>query len=79
MSGETIKAWCRKAVEMKTTLELVAPIRGSHGSFAAMAFVVSTHFDRQLIKINSLDTCDFNEAGKVTHLKGYWGPDDVSA
>lgn len=77
--GAEIAAWFHKAVEMRTSLELAAPIRGSHGNAAAMAFVVSTYFDGVLVQVNSLDTMEFDAAGKITRLRGYWGPDDQVA
>ena len=39
--GEEIAAWFRGAVQVEPHLELSAPIRGSHGASAAMAFTVT--------------------------------------
>lgn len=75
--GAEIHAWFHQAVAMKAQLTPVAPIRGSHGNAAALAFIVTTEWEGQRLSIHSLDTCTFDEAGKIVALKGYWGHDDV--
>ena len=75
--GCEIERWFRRAVEMRARLELAGPIRGSHGGAAAMAFTVTTRFEGQLRATRSIDAVRFDEAGRITRLEGYWGPEDV--
>ncbi|MBY0402146.1 nuclear transport factor 2 family protein [Myxococcota bacterium] len=75
--GAEIEAWFRAAAKMRARLELAAPIRGSHGNAAAMAFTVTTRFEGQLRTTRSLDTMRFDEHGRITRLEAYWGPEDV--
>ena len=77
-TGEAIREWFGDAVAFGARITPVAPIRGSHGREAALAFEV--HFtppDGARLCIRSLDVCSFDDAGRITSLKGYWGPDDV--
>ena len=75
--GQEIVDWFHQAVAMKAHLTPVAPIRGSHGHAAAIAFIVQTDWEGQVTRIHSLDTCTFDDQGRITELKGYWGLDDV--
>lgn len=75
--GHEIVDWFHQAVAMKATLVPVAPPRGSHGNAGALAFIVTTEWEGQRVSIHSLDTCTFDDAGKIVELKGYWGPDDM--
>lgn len=75
--GREIVDWFHRAVAMQAKLTPVAPMRGSHGNAAALAFIVTTQWEGKEVSIHSLDTCTFNSAGKIVELKGYWGPDDV--
>ncbi|WP_037495570.1 steroid Delta-isomerase [Sphingomonas sp. KC8] len=77
--GREIADWFHQAVAMQARLTPVAPVRGSHGNAAALAFIVTTEWEGQRISIHSLDTCTFNGAGKIVELKGYWGPEDMEA
>lgn len=74
-----IPEWFRQGVAMQARLELDAPIRGSHGRAAAMAFRVHMVQDGQPLTIRSLDTIEVNADGLITRLMGYWGADDVEA
>lgn len=76
-SGAEIRDWFHQAVAVKARLELDAPIRGSHGNAAAMAFTLSMEVDGRRVRIRSLDACTFDADGLITELKAYWGPDDV--
>lgn len=77
--GQAIRDWFQQAVAMKAQLTLATPIRGSHGNAAAMAFTVTTEWEGRSVRIRSLDVCTFDEAGRITRLEGYWGPDDVGS
>jgi steroid delta-isomerase len=60
-------------------IEIVAPIRGSHGNEAAVVFdVCYTPPGGPRLRIRSLDVCTFDEGGRITSLRAFWGPDDVS-
>ena len=72
-----IPAWFRQGVAMGARLELVAPIRGSHGRSAAMAFRLYMMDDGRPVTIDSLDTIDIDENGRITRLNGYWGVGNV--
>lgn len=54
-------------------LSLDAPIRGSHGDRAAMAFTV----DVPGMRIRAIDVMTFDAEGKISRMQAHWGPDDV--
>jgi len=74
--GAEIEAWFRGAVQVEPQLELEAPIRGSHGDSAAMAFTVSTRRKNGRFVTRSLDVAHFDADGRIRRLEGYWGPAD---
>ncbi len=75
--GAAIEDLFRRGVAMGTRLYLVAPIRGTHGNAAAMAFRVTTTIEGRPTVIHSLDTMLFDDCGRIIEMKGWWGPDDV--
>lgn len=72
-------AWFQQGVAMQARLELVAPIRGSHGRAAAMAFKVHMITEDGPLTIHSLDVIELNEQGLIIRLDAYWGVDNVEA
>jgi steroid delta-isomerase len=68
----------RRGVEFGASLNLSAPIRGSHGNFAAMVFTVTFTQGGKRITTNSADVMEFDDSGKIIAMKGFWGPDDVT-
>lgn len=73
-----IEAFYRYSVGLGAKLTLVAPIRASYTNTAAMAFDVQVTLPEQgpcLIRV--IDVMTFNEAGKFTSMKAYWGPGDM--
>lgn len=74
-----LREWFTQGVAMSARLELDAPIRGSHGRAAAMAFRVSMLQDGVPVVIHSLDTIELNDQGLIIKLRGYWGPEDVES
>ena len=74
--GEAIDAWFRGAVQVEPLLELSAPIRGSHGASAAMAFTVTTTRKNGRFRTASVDVAYFNEDGLIERFEGHWGPSD---
>lgn len=76
ITGDQLKEFYGRGVDMGTRLTLDAPIRGSHGNCAAMAFTVHTVVGGTPVIIQSLDVMTFNDAGKISHMRAYWGPGD---
>jgi len=79
-TGDEIAAWFADTVAFETRIEPVAPIRGSHADAAALVFDVTFQPpEGPRLLIRSLDVCTFDAEGRITSLRAYWGPDDVSA
>jgi steroid delta-isomerase len=66
------------AMSMKTgaKLTLDAPVRGG-GNYAAFCFSVTLNYAGGDKKIEVIDTFLFNEEGKVTEMRAYWGPENM--
>jgi len=76
--AEEIAAWFADSVAFGARITPVAPVRGSHSNAAALAFDVEfTPPGAGRLRIRSLDVCTFDDAGRITSLRAYWGPDDV--
>lgn len=58
-------------------LKLAAPIRGSHGNAAAMAFDVELNMPEGHALIRVIDVMTFNEAGQFSSMRAFWGPGDM--
>jgi steroid delta-isomerase len=67
-----IRAFYTDAMKNGAQLSLSAPMRGSHGNAAAMAFEAKIG----ALTVRIIDVMTFNEAGKVTSMKAYFGPED---
>jgi len=77
---EAIAAFYGKVVPIGLTPRLAAPIRGSHGNAAAMAFEVDVPAPNggdTVIRV--IDVMTFNAEGKITSMRAYWAPDDMLA
>ena len=72
-----IRDFYKYAMTTGARLSLAAPIRGSHGSSAAMAFDVKLKYEGSQMVIRVIDVMTFDEAGKFTSMKAYWGPGDM--
>jgi steroid delta-isomerase len=72
---EAIAAFYRYAIQTGATLKLAAPVRGSHGNSAAMAFDVAAGGGTMTIRV--IDGMTFNEGGEITSMRAYWGLDDI--
>ncbi len=72
---EAIDAFYAGAMKTGAQLELVAPIRGSQGNSAAMAFDVVLGGGK--MRIHVIDVMTFNEEGKFTSMRAFWGPSDM--
>ena len=69
------------AIRSGAKLKLAAPIRGSHGNSAAMAFDVELNMPqgdktaRAVIRV--IDVMTFTEAGQFSSMRAFWGPGDM--
>ena len=70
---EELLAFYRYTISTGAKLALDAPIRGSHGNAAAMAF--SAKIGTMTIRV--IDVMTFDEAGRFTSMKAYFAPDDI--
>lgn len=68
-----IEEFYANAVSAGAKLTLDAPVRGSHGSSAAMAFTV----DVPGMRIRVIDVMTFDSAGKIIRMRAHWGPGDI--
>ncbi|MDZ7791727.1 MAG: nuclear transport factor 2 family protein [Xanthomonadales bacterium] len=73
-----IEAFYQQAVGVVDRLDLVAPIRGSHGRAAAMAFDILATREGQRTKIRAIDVMEFDAHGKIVDMKAYHGPSDLT-
>src|SRR5271168_4506227 len=69
---EQIRAFYVDAMKNGAKLSLSAPIRGSHSNAAAMAFEARLPG----LTVRIIDVMTFDDAGKVTSMKAYFGPGD---
>lgn len=67
----------KMAVGTGARLALAAPIRASHGNSAAMAFDVQLNMPQGRALIRVIDVMTFNDAGKVSSMRAFWGPSDM--
>lgn len=68
---EAIAKFYRRGVSFVTHMALEAPIRASHGNAAAMAFYFEMEVGGQKIRTNAIDVMEFDEAGKIMHLRAF--------
>jgi steroid delta-isomerase len=68
-----ILAFYTHSIATGAKLSLDAPIRGSHGNAAAMAFSARVG----PITVRVIDVMSFDEGGKFTSMKAYFGPGDL--
>lgn len=70
---QEILEFYRYSISTGAKLTLDVPIRGSHGNAAAFAFTAKIGS----MTIRVIDVMTFDEAGKITSMKAYFGPDDM--
>ncbi len=75
---DAIAEFYRYSVGLGAKLSLVAPIRTSHADSAAMAFDVKVTLEQGPCLIRVIDVMTFNDAGKFTSMRAYWGPGDMA-
>jgi steroid delta-isomerase len=68
-----ILAFYKSSIATGAKLSLDAPIRGSHGNAAAMAFSAKIG----PLNVRVIDVMTFDEDGKFTSMKAYFAPDDI--
>jgi steroid delta-isomerase len=68
-----IQAFYTHSIATGAKLTLDAPVRGSHGNSAAMAF--SARIGPVTVRV--IDVMTFDEAGRFTSMKAYFGPGDI--
>lgn len=72
-----IRDFYKYAMTTGARLKLAAPIRGSHGTSAAMAFDVNLKYEGAQMVIRVIDVMTFDEAGQFASMRAYWGPSDM--
>ncbi len=72
-----VLAFYQYAVKTGAKLKLAAPIRASHGNSAAMAFDVILNMPEGKAHIQVIDVMTFNDAGKFTSMRAFWGKSDM--
>lgn len=75
---DKILAFYKAAMANGAQLKLAAPVRGSHGNGAAMAFDVLLDTPQGKGTIHVIDVMRFNEAGKIVSMSAYWGQSDMA-
>ena len=68
-----------RAVALGVRIELVTPVRASHGLAAAMAFDVVVDRLESEMRIAVIEVLEFDRRLKITSMRAYWGPDDAGA
>ena len=69
---EDIRKFYEGAVVYGVNLSLVAPVRVRDRE-AAFAFVAKGNTPEKKIKIDIIDTMSFDESGKITQMRAFWG------
>ena len=70
---EAICKFYEGAFSVGLTVESTGPVRCA-GNAAAFPFVVRT----PTMAIEVIDVFEFNENGKITSMRAYWGPDNCA-
>ncbi|WP_322049464.1 nuclear transport factor 2 family protein [Paraburkholderia sp. J67] len=74
--SEEIAAFYGHATTLGARLELQAPPRGSHANSATITFKVHIAGPNGPAHIDVTDVMEFDQHGKITSMRAYWGPDD---
>jgi len=76
---EQVSEFYKGAMATGAKLTLSAPIRGSHGDAAAMAFdaVINTP-QGDIIAASVIDVMTFDDNGKIKSMRAYFGPSDLA-
>ncbi len=71
---EVLRAFYEYAISTGLKLQLDAPIRSSHSNAGAMAFTAS----KGSIIVRVIDVMTVNDSGKITSMRAFFGPDDIT-
>lgn len=71
-----IRQFYAQSMATGAKLHLTGPVRVA-AAHAAFAMQVRLHWDGKDMAIDVIDTFAFNEAGKVTEMKAYFGPGNM--
>ncbi|TAM12622.1 MAG: steroid delta-isomerase [Nevskiaceae bacterium] len=74
---DEIRAFYAMALKNGAKLALAAPIRGSQGDAAAMAFDVTLASPHGRAVIHVIDVMTFDAQGHFTSMKAYWSQSDM--
>lgn len=74
---EAIGKFYAMGIATGAKLKLAAPIRGSHGNSAAMAFDVELRMPQGSALIRVIDVMSFDDAGRFTSMRAFWAPGDM--
>nr|WP_240954152.1 nuclear transport factor 2 family protein [Solimonas marina] len=74
---DAIRKFYEHSIATGAKLKLAAPIRGSHGNSAAMAFDVELNMPQGAAVIRVIDVMTFDDAGRFTSMRAFWGPGDM--
>lgn len=75
---DAIRAFYARSLSMDLKVTLSAPIRGSHGNQAAMAFEVEIRGAQPALLIRVIDVMHFNTDGSIRSMQAYWSPEDAT-
>lgn len=76
MGLDAIRTFFSKGVEMGAQLKLLGPVRCAD-DYAAFPFSVELDFDGNSKRIEVIDLFRFNDQGKVTGMRAFWGPENM--
>lgn len=76
VGSEAIRAFYTASMATGATLHLTGPVRVA-AAHAAFAMQVRLNWQGQDMAIDVIDTFAFDEAGKVTEMKAYFGPGNM--
>ena len=74
---EAIEKFYTMGIATGAKLKLAAPVRGSHGNSAAMAFDVELKMPQGPALIRVIDVMTFDDSGRFTSMRAFWGPGDM--
>lgn len=70
---DAILGFYTASMQTGAKLQLEGPVRIA-GEYAAFAFSVKLHMGGNDMRVDVIDTFRFNEDGKVTEMRAYFGP-----
>ncbi len=73
---DAIRAFYANSMKTGAKLSLDAPVRGG-ANYAAFCFTVTLNYAGGDKRIEVIDTFAFDEAGKVTEMRAFWGPENM--